>query len=145
MGRFYSLTCMNKDCNYHVDLREGPGMRIFVDVKSMELAIKEGKYEAPEDIKRLIDKGFQFWVVYTFMCPTCKEYQTCKEPFIFEPILVSPYGSVRDYKLHFLEDEPHCDECGSKLIFVPNPRSSKNKCPKCGIGEMEFHGWGYYD
>lgn len=145
MGTFYRLTCKNKDCRYSVELREGVGWTLFARDKNLQSEILNGEEDASDEIKDLLKNGYEIMSVTTFLCPVCKEYQINIDPFIFEPIHVSPYGTLREYKLHFVYGDPECEKCGTKLIHILNPRSPKNKCPKCGISEMKYGGAGYYD
>ena len=41
MGIINSVTCTNKECRYHVELYEGPGMRLFGNMKNFEKSICE--------------------------------------------------------------------------------------------------------
>ena len=145
MGLVFSLTCKNKECRYSVQLREGPGFRLFSRDKNLEKAILSGEENVSDEIKTLLEKGLKVDSVTTLLCPCCKEYQICREPYIFEPIHVSPYGTIREYKIHFIYGDPCCEKCTTKLIHILNPRSSKNKCPKCGIAEMRYSKTGCYD
>ena len=145
MGRFYTITCRNKECQYKVDLYEGPGMIAFARTRRLQDDILEGRQEAPEIIKELLRKGYKLDCVTTFLCPSCNEWQTQKDPYIFEKIKVSPMGTVREYKLHFINGVPVCEKCGTELQHILNPRSSKNRCPKCGSDNMRVGGFGCYD
>ena len=145
MGKIYNLTCRNKDCGYHIEIREGCGMKLFSYKMTLEENIKSGEEDAPKEIKELLDQGLHIEIAATFLCPLCKEYINTKEPYILEKIHVSPYGTIREYKMHYIYNEPKCDKCGTKLIHILNPRSSKNKCPKCGCGEMRYGQPGFYD
>ena len=145
MGLIYSLTCKNKDCRYSVQLSEGPGFTLFARDNRLQEAILSGEEIVSDEIKALLEKGLKVHSVTTLLCPCCKEYQIYREPYIFEPIHVSPYGTIREYKIRFIYGEPCCEKCNTKLIHILNPRSSKNKCPKCGVGEMRYSGTGCYD
>lgn len=145
MGTLFTVACRNKACGWHKELREGPGMRTFADTLRLERAILNGEKDAPADIKDLLDKGFHLNSVATFLCPECKEWVTNRDPYIFEATHVSPYGTVRDYKMHYVYGPPKCNVCGAELIYIFNPRSSKNKCPKCGKDNMKARNTGYYD
>ena len=145
MGLIYSLTCKNKDCRYSVQLREGPGFTLFARDKRLQEAILSGEEIVSDEIKALLEKGLDVDSVTTLLCPCCKEYQINREPYVFEPIHVSPYGTIREYKIHFIYGDPCCEKCHTKLIYILNPRSPKNKCPKCGIGEMRYSNTGCYD
>lgn len=61
MGCIYSMTCRNKACWYHMNLREvreGPGMILFSRTKTLERDILSGDEEAPDEIKCLLESGF---------------------------------------------------------------------------------------
>lgn len=126
-------------------LREDPGMRLFARTKTLEDHIKSGREEAPQEIVDLLDTGHEIDCVATFLCPTCQEWQTKNDPYILEKIRVSPYGTIREYKVHFINEKPKCEKCGTVLTFILNPRSSKNKCPKCGTENMKVGSIGFYD
>lgn len=145
MGRIYSMTCRNKSCRYHVELREGPGMILFARTKTLERNILNGDEEAPDEIKELLKTGHELECVATYLCPTCQEWQVGRFPYVFEPIIVSPYGTIREYKVHYLDGNPHCENCGTELEFILNPRSGKNWCPKCGTDNMKVGHFGFYD
>lgn len=145
MGRIYSMTCRNRACRYHVELREGPGMRLFAWIKTLQRDILSGKEEAPEEIKDLLKSGHELDCVATYLCPTCQEWQVGYFPYILERTKVSPYGTVREYRVHFLDGNPKCEKCETELEFILNPRSSKNRCPKCGEDNMMSSHFGYYD
>ena len=145
MGVFYRVTCRNSECRYSTELREGPGMMRFRWIKEKEIAIRNGDEEASDEIKALLNSGHGLECVATYSCPTCKEWKTIIHPYVLEKIRVSPYGSVREYSIHYLDDPPKCDKCGTELEFILNPRSSKNQCPKCGCKNMKVGAIGYYD
>ena len=145
MGRIYSMTCRNKACRYHVDLREGPGMILFARTKTLECNILSGDEEAPDEIKCLLESGNELECVATYLCPTCQEWQVGHFPYVLELINVLPYGTIRDYKVHFVNGEPKCEKCNTVLKFILNPRSSKNRCPKCGTDNMKVGNFGFYD
>ena len=145
MGSFYHMTCRNKACRYSVELREGPGMYLFARQRAIEKEILDGKKEASDEIKNLLKSGCKLNIVANYLCPACQEWQVDNFPYILELIKVSPYGTIRDYKVHFLNGKPRCKKCGGELVFILNPRSGKNQCPKCGTDNMRFSGFGYYD
>ena len=145
MGTFYHITCRNRDCRYSTVVREGPGMILFAWIKTMEADIKGGKRAAPADIKALLDAGHELECVATYLCPACKEWKTEDYPYVLEKTQVSPYGTIREYKVHYLREHPRCKTCGTDLEFILNPRSSKNCCPLCGTSDMKVGSWGCYD
>ena len=145
MGSFYYMTCRNKACRYRVELREGPGMYLFAREKTLEKEILNGEIEASDEIKNLLNSGRKLNIVASYLCPTCREWQVENYPYILELIKVSPYGTIREYKVHFLNGKPKCKTCGGELDFILNPRSGKNRCPKCGTDNMRVSHFGYYD
>ena len=145
MGKIFHMTCRNKACRYRVELREGEGMRLFAWVKSLERDILSGKEAAPEEIINLLKNGNELECVATYLCPSCHEWQVGTFPYVLEKIRVSPYGTIREYKVHYLNGKPKCEKCGAELEYILNPRSGKNKCPKCGTDNMRVSHFGHYD
>ena len=145
MGRFYYMTCRNKECRYRIELREGPGMFLFAREKTLEEAILNGEREAPDEFKNLLKSGHRLDIVGNYLCPRCQEWKVENYPYILELIKASPYGTIRDYKVHFLNGNPKCEKCGGELEFIIRPRSGKNRCPKCGTDNMIASRFGYYD
>ena len=145
MGRIFHMTCRNKACRYSVELREGEGMRLFAWIKTLERDILSGKEAAPEEIYNLLKDGYGLECVATYLCPTCHEWQVGRFPYVLEKIRVSPYGTIREYNVHYLDGKPKCEKCGTELEFILNPRSGKNKCPKCGTDNMRVSQFGFYD
>ena len=146
MGTFYSVSCRNKACRYHVELYDGPGMWRFAWVKKLERKIKLGEKEVPEEIRTLLNTGKTLDCVANYLCPCCKEWTTRFDvPYVFEAKHVSPYGTIREYEVHYLYGQPKCEKCGADLVYILNPRSSKNKSPKCGTDNMRVGQYGYYD
>lgn len=47
MGRLYYITCKNKQCQYHVELREGVGWMELLDISGVEDAVRSGKLNNP--------------------------------------------------------------------------------------------------
>ena len=68
-----------------------------------------------------------------------------RDPYILGKIHVSPFGTIRKYKIHYINEPPKCEKCGTELRFILNPRSSKNRCPKCGSNNMRIGNCGFYD
>ena len=145
MGRIFRVTCRNKECRYSVELREGPGFVLFRRVKDLEQDIKCGKVEVPKTIAALLETGHEVNCVATYLCPVCREWQVGYEPYVFEIVKASPYGTIREYKVHHISGIPKCEKCGAELSFVLNPRSSKTPCPKCGTENMKIGSFWYYD
>ncbi len=142
MGLIYHLTC--KQCRYHTEIREDPGMRLFVRTKELEDAILSGKEPASEQIRTLLENGCSVSCVHPFLCPVCKTIETREDPYIFKPVRVTPHGTVREYRVHYIYGIPKCGKCQSELQFIPNARSSKVRCPKCS-GTLHVSDIGYYD
>lgn len=136
MGWFYYVTCRNKACRYSVKIYGGGGVRVFEKRKKLKEEILTGKKAASNKLKELLQSGELIEFRTTYLCPQCREWQVADTFYIFEAIHVSPYGTIREYKLHYLEGEPVCEKCGGHLIHILNPRSSKNPCPKCGTDHM---------
>ena len=145
MGILYNITCRNKDCRYHFEERVGPGWTLRRWIFDLRKEIIDGEEKAPQEIVEMLKKGCKLHCVSTFLCPTCKEWQTHDDPYIFEPIVVSPYGTIREYKIHYVYGTPVCEKCGTELEYIINPRSSKCNCPKCGEDNMKVSFCGYYD
>ena len=145
MGGYYSVTCRNKACKYYIMIRAGVGMHVFREMRTMEQKIINGEIEADEKIKSLLQSGEHFKANAVYLCPECREWKNVDSYFIFEKVHVSPYGTVREYKLHYLNKEPVCEECGSKLVFILNPRAQTVPCPKCGTANMISRDKGNFD
>ena len=145
MGRIFTVKCRNKMCRYRKKLYEGPGAYIGAMTYQLEKKIRSGERDAPEEIKNLLKKGFDLQSVAVYFCPKCKEWINKDDPYIYEPIHISPYGTVREYKMHYVFGTPVCDECGTELVHLFNPRSSKNRCPKCGMDNLIVKQTGFYD
>ena len=143
MGIFYYVTCRN--CGYQKEVREGPGMIGFARIYTLEKKFKDGEIDAPDDFKRLLDLGYHLRSKATYLCPKCKKWVVKDDIYIRELLHVSPYGTIREYKMHYLNGVPKCDDCNTELIDILNPRSSKTKCPKCGCNNMKSSHTGYID
>ena len=111
----------------------------------MEKEIINGQKEAPKEIVDLLASGHKLNCVANYLCPTCHEWQFGDYPYVLEKIHVSPYGTIREYKVHYLDGNPKCKKCGTDLTFILNPCSGKNLCPKCGSDNMRVSGSGFYD
>ena len=144
MRWIYKIRCKNKQCGYCVELREGVGMFLFARNRNLEEQVKESR-NASSEILRLVDSGKHIESVTSYECPTCKEWLSIDEPFVFEELHISPYGTIREYQLHYLYDKPKCKKCNSELIHIQNVLSGKNTCPKCGLKSMEGRRLGLYD
>ena len=145
MGRYYHIICQNKACGYDFEAREGPGMFLFRRIREMEDDIRSGNRDASKEIIDLLKTGHEIDCVVTYLCPTCREWTTKRDPYILGKIHVSPFGTIRKYKVHYINEPPKCEKCGTELRFILNPRSSKNRCPKCGSNNMRIGSCGFYD
>lgn len=142
MGDIYSITCRNKDCRYHVSLRDGVGMMGFARLKNFEKALLEGEI-LNEKALTSIQNGARIKSGGTYLCPECKEFVSDNAYYLIENLTYSPFGTAR-YDVSFPFGEPCCQKCGSKLEFIRNVLSSKVKCPRCG-GELKSRVAGCFD
>lgn len=101
--------------------------------------------EAEDKIRDLIDKGAYVSYNAIYACPYCREWVDFTTPYIYEPIRVTPLGTVREYKMHYLRGNPICEKCGSDLYHIFNPLSTNNPCPKCGADNMKAIKVGSFD
>ncbi len=129
MGTKYSVTCKNKNCKYHVELREGPGMIGFANMMRFRDQILSGEFSNPSVAEKL-KNGARIHTRGIYLCPKCKEFKSNDTYFLLENFTESPYGTIR-YDVTFPFDKPVCDVCDSELVYIKNIRSSKVKCPKC--------------
>ena len=106
MGGLLSVTCRNKLCKYHVMLRLGVGFQGFRELRAMEQRILNGEVEVSDKMKSLLQSGKHLKANDVYLCPECCEWVTDNSYFVFEPIHVSPYGTVREYQLHYLNGKP---------------------------------------
>ncbi len=130
MGLVYQVTC--RKCGYQITIYEGPGAIDYARDIFLEEKILNGDVEVPEDILRLLRSGYHLQSWTTYLCPVCKKWVIKRDIYIRELIQVSPYGTIREYKMHYLHGVPRCEDCNTELINILNHRSSKAKCPKCG-------------
>lgn len=49
MGKILSVTCRNKECRYHEELRVGSGMRRFTQLYNLKAALLSGEEKNSED------------------------------------------------------------------------------------------------
>ena len=145
MGQFIELKCSNTACQYHVKYCKGPGRIGFAQAKTLERDIMAGKKDAPDEIKELLSSGHKLDCVRTFLCSSCREWQVIKDPFIIEKVQSPLSNTTKDGKMHFLNGKPKCEKCGTELVLVTDPISSKKQCPKCGKGNMTVTDCGCYD
>ena len=142
MGEMYSVTCRNKNCRYHVHLREGVGMMGFARMKQFEQQIISGEVHNPA-AQDSIHNGAKLRDGGIYLCRKCKEFKRSNTYYLIENLVYSPYGTPR-YDVTFPFGEPTCDQCGDKLEFIRNILSSKVKCPRCG-GELKGRPAGCFD
>lgn len=129
------VRCTNHSCRYTIELREGPGgMLSSSRLYSLFKKIETGEVENNEALKYLND-GYRAHSGGIYLCETCKEFCENNIPYFEVDGSISPFGTYRcDYKFPF--GLPQCEDCGSTMVFIPNIRSSKVKCPKCGSDLM---------
>ena len=142
MGEMYSITCRNKDCRYHVHLREGVGMIWFARMKNFEQQIISGEAHNPA-AQDSIQKGAELRAGGIYVCHNCKEFKRDNTYYLIENPVYSPFGTAR-YDVVFPFGEPICDQCGDKLEYIRNILSSKVNCPRCG-GELKGKTVGCFD
>ena len=142
MGEIYSITCKNKNCRYHAQLRKGVGMMGFARMRNFEKQIISGEVHNPA-AQASINKGAKIRTGGIYACRKCKEFKRDDTYYLIENLVYSPYGTPR-YDVTFPFGEPTCDQCGDKLEFIRNILSSKVKCPRCG-GELKSRPAGCFD
>ena len=142
MGELYSITCKNKACRYHTELRSGVGMIGFARMKNFEKDILEGKIENSVALKS-IKEGAHIRACGIYLCPNCQELVNDSSYYLIENLTYSPFGTPR-YDVAFPFGEPHCARCGSKLEHIRNVLSSKVKCPRCN-GDLNARKAGCFD
>ena len=142
MGKIYSVTCKNRNCKYHAELREGNGMFGFARMKQFENGLRSGEICNPIALDSL-NNGGKMHGGGIYACPTCKEFKNSDTYFLVENLVYSPYGTPR-YDISFPFGEPRCKQCGDRLEFIRNILSSKVKCPRCG-GELKGRHAGFFD
>jgi|GEM_PF-3483646 len=149
MGTINSVTCCNKTCRYHAELREGSGVIVFARERRLEEKIRNGDIEgvnpkAVEIIRNAPKLPFKVQTVGMYQCDECREFLNIREPYVFD------YEEYKEDDSRFIVDgvyylfqEPACPVCASRVRMIANIRSSKVKCPKCG-DELSCVS-GYYD
>ena len=142
MGSIFSVTCRNKACRYHVELREGVGMMGFARLKKLEDQIISGEVHAPT-VQDSLKNGSKLHCGGIYVCHECKEFKRNDAYYLIEDLVYSSYGTPR-YDVTFPFGVPECDTCGDKLEFIRNVLSSKVKCPRCG-GELKGRCAGCFD
>jgi len=142
MGEIYSITCKNKSCRYHKELRYGPGMMTFAKMKMFERAVIEDEVENKDAAERL-KRGARIQTQGIYLCPKCQEIMNHRQYYLKEYLFTTPYGTER-YDISFPFGKPQCPQCDTELIYIRNVLSSKVKCPKCG-GDFSARAIGNYD
>lgn len=124
----------------------GEGFQSGSSAWALTKKIKESR-EANEKILELIDKGESIHYRAIYACPCCREWYEYDSPYILDPIKVTPLGTLREYKLRYIDlnENPVCDKCGSNLYHIYNPLSANNPCPKCGADNMDAKKVGNWD
>lgn len=125
-----TIRCRNDDCGYRSELREGPILEEYFKAADYLDAVKNGETNNNGILKCFDNNGVPF-SGGIYVCDTCQEFSRDNTIYFEENGSVSPYGTYRcDYV--FPSGLPKCEKCGSEKRFIPNIRSSKVKCPKCG-------------
>lgn len=127
-----------------MELQVGVGFSLFRKSRLLEDELKSDR-NADDKILELLDKGSHINYRAVYVCPHCREWVEYDNPYIFDPIRVTPLGTVREYKLRYLQEKPVCKECGSDLYHIYNPLSTNNPCPKCGADNMNAKYVGNWD
>ena len=120
-------------------------MRSFARMKAFERDIEKENEKVPIAINNLLKMGYALENTATYLCSACQEWQVGYYPYVLEKTKVSPYGTIRGYTVHYIDGVPKCKKCGKDLIFLLNPKSSKNRCPKCGTDNVKVKFAGYFD
>lgn len=144
MGNIITITCRNKNCRHHMELKTGDGFSAERKANVLEETLRETK-SAEDKILDLLDKGCHINYRSVYACPSCREWVEYNSPYIFEPIKKTPLGTVREYKIHYVHEKPACKKCGSDLYHIFNPLSTNNPCPKCGADNMNAKIVGNWD
>lgn len=142
MGAIYSVTCRNKECRYHKELRMGVGMRCFSHLCNLKDALFSGEEKNPE-AEKILREGGELGSGAIYLCPKCKEFISDPTIYCKTNITESPYGTVC-YDVAFPFGVPTCKDCGGELQYIKNVLSSKVKCPKCE-GDLKSKHVGYFD
>lgn len=137
MGSIYNISCRNKQCMYHIQVRMGEGFLEYAHIKDLENGIKDESVITDSDVKRLVNAGYEVKGNATFLCNHCNKWVNLFIPHILEITNQSPLGTIREFKVHSIEDDFICPDCGNELEYILNPKSSNNKCPRCGATNMK--------
>ena len=130
MGSIYSVSCKDKNCGYHKELREGCGMLGFAEMMNFREALLNNESINTTACEKL-KNGAKIMTKGIYLCQKCEDFKTSNIYFLLENFTESPLGTVR-YDIAFPFGNPICDICNSELIYIKNILSSKVKCPKCG-------------
>lgn len=142
MGILNNVKCRNPKCGYHAtNLREGPGMMGFARNCKRTEAILNGEENLPE-VRKILEAGGKISSTAVYLCPKCRKFVSNDAQFLLEP-KADERGRKRN-EVSFPFGTPTCSECGTELVLVPNVRSSKTKCPKCG-NDMKTRIVGMFD
>ncbi len=139
MGEINCVTC--RQCRYHAETREGVGWIGFMNLKKTEKAILNGELQCGEALMRL-QNGETLECGAAYLCPVCREFVSSNQLFCRKN--VAEEGEDDKYTYAFPFGLPKCETCDAELIFIPNIRSSKVKCPKCG-GDLKARLAGFFD
>lgn len=130
MNCINAIQCRNGKCDYNIKLREGMDTTDLIMLGNYLKAVISGE-TANEQIQKCIEKHGIPYSGGLYVCETCKEFSRDDIIFFEMDGMTSPFGTYRcDYE--FPLGLPKCEKCGSEKRFIPNIRSSKVKCPKCG-------------
>lgn len=125
-----TIRCRNRRCSYHVKLREGMDTN---DLRILANYLKAANNDETivEQIQECLEKHGIPYSGGLYVCETCKEFSRDDIIYFEMDGKTSPFGTYRcDYE--FPLRLPKCEKCGSEKRFIPNIRSSKVRCPKCG-------------
>ena len=140
-GRFYHITCENKQCQYHVELREGTSWAGLLDISRLEEAVRSGKIDNPI-AKNSLKNGAMIKTNAIYVCPCCKEFQNNSICYL-EKITETSLDEFH-YEISFPFEKPVCEKCNNELIYINELECSKEvKCPKCG-GDLKVE-LGFFD
>lgn len=125
-----TVRCSNNNCRYKVELSEGTGALGYFRLLNYLKSVESGETDNKE-VKKCLEKNAVPFYGGIYVCETCKEFSRDDILYFEANGTTSPYGTYRcDYE--FPLGLPKCEKCGSEKTFIPNIRSSKVKCPKCG-------------
>ena len=137
MGEINSVTCKNPQCRYHAEVYSGPGFFLFRSQEKVKEGLLNGTIENPQALQYLKEGGV-LCSVAAYLCPKCRELVTSKR------LYMSIRVNSRSRKVVFPFGVPLCGACHTELTYIPNVRSSRVKCPKCG-GPLQAELSAHYD